>query len=1160
MQQLVRMEAGIIGTTEPTFRTACPYCGVGCGIILQGNSLHGDPSHQGSRGQLCSKGRTLLHAALRQDTRLLRPELRLTRAQPRRTVSWDNAIGEVAARFRSIQAEHGRDAVALYVSGQCLTEEYYLANKLTKGFLGTNNIDTNSRLCMSSAVAGHKATLGSDCVPGCYEDLDLAETWLVCGANMAYAHPILFRRIEAAKADDPSRRLIVVDPRRTDTAAVADLHLAIRPGSDTALHLALGHELLRLGAVDQTWVAAHANGWDDLRPLLESWTPERAAIACGLRADDIRTAASWLTGRRWMSLWTMGLNQSSSGTEKVASLINLSLITGTVGRPGCGPFSLTGQPNAMGGREAGGLANLLPAHRSLASPNDRAAVEDFWAVPRGTIPAAPGLTAVELMAALREGRCKAVWIIATNPVASLPAALGCDEALRKAELVVVQDAYATDTLPFADIVLPAATWPEKCGTMTTSERRVHLVEEARPPAGESRADWRILRDVAQAMGFGTAFDFPDAAAVFAEHAASTRGTDCDMSGLSHALLRERRSVQWPCPTPDHPGTARLFADGRFPTIDARCKLWIGEPTDRAETPDAEHPLILTTGRIRDQWHTQTRSGLVSKLNRTEPAPFCEIHPDDAASRGVVDGMLVELSSHRGTCRVRARLTTGIRSGVVFMPMHWGPLLGGAEGRVNVVVSDRLDPVSKEPDLKLSTVQLRRFVPPARRIVVVGGGAAALAFCRAHRTACPSDSITVLGDEPEAGYDRVQLPHLIAKERTWDSLRRRFPDGVSVITSARITAIDRNARQIVASDGSRLGYDHLVLATGSRPAMTVRGPGVLALRSRTDAEAIADDHGHAVIVGAGLLGLELAVALQQRGMQVTVLQRSDRIMGKQLDATAAFHLTALLRGQGLDIRLDARVERVEPGIVVLTDGTRLAADRIVVATGTEANDQLASAAGLPCERGVLVDVQMTTSDPRISAIGECAAMMDTRTLHRVGTTPGATAQADVLSAALAGDPMARWRPMPLPNLLKVHGIQLAAVGEVEERDGDEVICLHDARRRRYLKAVVRQDRVIGAICLGDLAPWPQLLDLCQSGVELDELRDRLLAPGGGGGAVEGRLVCSCLQIGEGTILKAAQAHGGDVAKVCSSTRAGTGCGSCRPEVVKLCAGSTAAAGA
>ncbi len=1224
-------------------RTACPYCGVGCGIILDAQGLRGDPDHPSNFGRLCSKGRTLLHAAGRQDTRLLVPELRTRRDQPRQRVAWAEAIGHVAGRFRAIQAQHGRDAVALYVSGQCLTEEYYLANKLAKGFLGTNNIDTNSRLCMSSAVAGHKATLGSDCVPGCYEDIDLAETWLVCGANMAFAHPILFRRIEAAKAAQPDRRLIVVDPRRTDTAVVADLHLALRPGTDVALHLALGHELLRLGAVDEDWIADHAAGWAELRLLLQAWPAERAAAVCGLAAADIRTAAVWLTGRRWMSLWTMGLNQSSSGTDKVASLINLSLITGSVGQPGCGPFSLTGQPNAMGGREAGGLANLLPAHRSLAKVEDRAAVEDFWGVPRGTIPAAPGLTAVELMAALRDGRCKAVWIIATNPVASLPAALGCDEALRRAELVVVQDAYANDTLPFADVVLPAATWPEKTGAMTTSERRVHLVQAARPIPGNARPDWLILRDVAQAMGFTKDFSFADESAVFAEHVALTRGTDCDMAGLSHALLKERGQVQWPCPSPDHPGTPRLFADGIFPTTDGRCRLWAGEPTARAEIPDAAFPLVLTTGRIRDQWHTQTRSGLVTKLNRAEPAPFCELHPTDATQRGVSTGDLVEVVSHRGTCRVRARVTTDIRQGVCFLPMHWGPLLGGAEGRANAVVSDRLDPVSKEPDLKLSAVQVRRFRPPARRILVVGGGTGALAFCRAHRTENPQDSITVFSEESEAGYDRVQLPHLISGERDWACLRRRFPDGIEVRIGARIAHIDRAARAIVTAAGERFAYDHLVLATGSRPAMSVTGPGVLGLRTRADAEAILagaatpgtagfqpassttnsvsqisvlspcrletggprnsqsaeparsplapgtagfqpasstgssvsqefhlptcrletggprNNQPTAVIIGAGLLGLELAAALLHLGWRVTVLQRSDRVMGKQLDAIAAAHVAGLLRQRGLDLQLNARVERIDDGSVVLAGGNRLPADRIIVATGTTPNDDLARTAGLPCQGGILVDQHLATADPAISAIGECAAVrLGPGEPVRVGTTPGVTAQAEVLAQVLAGDPVARWRPAPQANVLKVPGLQLASVGEVEEKPGDDVISLHDPRRRRYLKAVVRADRVVGAICLGDLGPWPHLLDLCQSGVELDEERDRLLAPGGGGTAVEGKLVCSCMQVGATTLATAARTHAGDVAKVCAATRAGSGCGSCRPEVARICAGALAGA--
>jgi ferredoxin-nitrate reductase len=356
--------------------------------------------------------------------------------------------------------------------------------------------------------------------------------------------------------------------------------------------------------------------------------------------------------------------------------------------------------------------------------------------------------------------------------------------------------------------------------------------------------------------------------------------------------------------------------------------------------------------------------------------------------------------------------------------------------------------------------------------------------------------------------------------------------------------------VVAADGGRFGYDHLVLATGSRPAMTVRGPGIATLRNRADAEVLVSGDGQAIIVGAGLLGLELADALRLRGCGVTVLQRSDRIMGRQLDAIAADHLTAELRRRGIHIRLQTQVAAVAEREVVLTDGVRLPCDRLIVATGTEPNDQLAREAGLSCERGIVTDRRMMTADPAISAIGECALADG----HRVGTTPGATAQAEVLAAVLAGDPAARWRPVPLPNLLKVHGVQLAAVGEVEGRDGDDCITLHDPRRRRYLKAVVRDDRVVGAICLGDLGPWPQLLDLCQSGAELDELRDRLLAPGGGPGGVVGRLVCSCLQVGEDTIRAAAREHGGEVAKVCAASRAGTGCGSCRPEVARLCAGA------
>ena len=478
------------------FKTSCSYCGVGCGIEVLREpdgrlELRGDAAHPANRGLLCSKGRSLLHTVNARATRLHFPTMRPARGEVRERASWEAAIGRVAGELKRIVAQHGPDAVAFYVSGQCLTEEYYLANKIAKGFLRTNNIDTNSRLCMSSAVCGYKATLGADGPPVCYEDIDDCDTFLIAGANPAWCHPVLFRRIEARKAADPSVKIVVIDPRRTASAEGVDLHLQIVPGTDVALFLGLARRLMHTGQWDEGFVRAHVEGAAEYVASLEPWTLARTAEVTGLEPNDIARAAEWLGGqRRFLSLWSMGMNQSAAGTDKNVALISLSLLTGKIGKPGCGPFSLTGQPNAMGGREVGGMATLLPAHRELSNAADREEVARFWGVP--SIPEKTGLTAVELFDALAAGKVKAVWVIATNPAASMPASWAVDAALRRAEFVVVQDIYPTETTAYADVVLPAAGWLEKCGTMTNSERRISLLEKAVEPPGEALADAEIL--------------------------------------------------------------------------------------------------------------------------------------------------------------------------------------------------------------------------------------------------------------------------------------------------------------------------------------------------------------------------------------------------------------------------------------------------------------------------------------------------------------------------------------------------------------------------------------------------------------------------------------------------------------------------------------------
>ena len=1160
-------------------KTTCCYCGVGCGIEVEQRldgtlDLRGDPDHPGSQGQLCSKGRTLLHTVAAREERLLWPQMRTQRDAPLRRTGWDEAIAHVAARFRAIIAEHGPDAVAFYVSGQCTTEEYYLANKLMKGFIGSNNIDTNSRLCMSSAVVGYKKTLGADSVPVCYDDLDSCDTFLIAGANPAWAHPIIFRRIEARKNADPNRvRLICVDPRRTATAAASDLHLPIRPGTDVALFHGIAAELLRNDAIDHAFIAEHTNDWEALAGELAQWPVQRAADICGVPAADIATAAQWLSGdRRFLSLWTMGLNQSAVGVDKNTSLINLSLLTGKIGKPGCGPFSLTGQPNAMGGREVGGLANLLPAHRDLANPDHRAEVAKFWGVRE--IRAEPGLTAVEQFAAAKDGRLKALWVICTNPAASLPDRHTVEAGLRQLELLVVQDIFPTDTTRFADVLLPAATWLEKSGTMTTSERRIALVERLVNPPGEALPDITILQRFATALGHGKDFAYADSAAIFAEHAALTAGRDCDISGLDHARLRQERSLQWPVPNRDSLGTPRLYTDHIFATANGRANFCAPTFLERSEMPDADYPLILDTGRLRDQWHTMSKTGRVRRLRDHAPIPQVQIHPDDAELRGIRSGDLVNLHGHRGHLRVAADVTTDIRPGVVFFPMHFSVREGGELAACNTLTSSRFDPISKEPDLKHAAVQAILHRPAARQIVIVGGGAAALGLAEAWLAAADNgrilrDTLTIIGEEPEGIYNRVLLPHYVDGSKPWSELMRGTSAelaerGVRLVGGRRIERIDRQAKTVIDAQGQVIPYDTLILATGSRANRPTTGPlarpGTFSLRNRGDAEGIRAEAlrlgrnrpARIVIQGAGLLGLELADALNHLGADVTILQRTRRLMGRIVDATASALLASHLTERGITIAYDANLlgfggrDRVES--VRLDDGREFPCDAVVFATGTLANMDLARSSGLACGGGITVDASLCTTDPDIYAIGECAEHAG----KRVGTTAGSEAMARTLIAGLRGDPQARWQGCTEASILKVRGVAVTACGVVDEegQPGCETIVHHDPRERIYRKAVVKDGRLIGVCFIGEVDGFAEHRDLIASGHELDDLRRRLLRLGGSGGGAKGKVICACNQVGDEDIRACIAQGASTIEAVCTASRAGTSCGSCRGEVRKI----------
>ncbi len=707
-------------------KSTCPYCGVGCGVIIESNAtqitgVRGDPDHPANFGRLCTKGSTLALTAAPylRSMRALQPMRRTARGAPLQAMTWDAALGEVAQRFADTVQQHGPDSVGLYLSGQLLTEDYYVFNKLAKGLLGTNNVDTNSRLCMSSAVAGYKQSLGADAPPACYEDIALAQTLFITGSNMAWAHPVLFRRLEDARRDNPDMKLIVADPRRTETAATADLHLQLLPGTDVVLHHALLHVLLWEGLADMAYVQAHTTGFAALRDRVAEFTPAHAAKVCGLRAEDIVQAARWFGGldeggkrQPTLSLYCQGLNQSSSGTDKNSTLINLHLATGQIGQPGAGPFSLTGQPNAMGGREVGGLSNLLSAHRDLANPLHRAEVAALWGV--ADVPAKPGKSAVEMFQAAADGEIKALWIACTNPAQSLPDQTTVRRALERAEFVVVQEAYLnTATVPYADVLLPATSWGEKSGTVTNSERRISRVRAALPAPGQARDDWRIAIDVARLIEQrlparrldGTSmFPFDTAESVWNEHRESTRGRDLDITGLNYALLQQPQ--QWPFPTGAATGQVRLYGDGQFPRPDGKACFVAPAWRPTAEPRDARFPVSLNTGRLRDQWHGMSRTGTLGRLFSHVSEPSVDLHPQELTRRGWTAGDLVRVSSRRGSLVLPVAASEAVAPAQAFIAMHWGPEYLAGLG-VNALTSPALCPQSKQPELKHAAVRLER---------------------------------------------------------------------------------------------------------------------------------------------------------------------------------------------------------------------------------------------------------------------------------------------------------------------------------------------------------------------------------------------------------------------------------------------------------------------
>ena len=705
-------------------KSTCPYCGVGCGVLIhsQNNKIinvKGDPTHPANFGRLCTKGATL-HLTTAIDNRALYPEMRLTRDAARKRVSWDVSLDYLAEKFAQTIEQHGPDSVAFYISGQLMTEDYYVFNKLAKGLIGTNNVDTNSRLCMSSAVAGYKVTLGADAPPTCYEDIDHTNCLLIAGSNTAFAHPIIFRRIEDAKANNSDLKIIVVDPRKTDTAQAADLHLAILPGTDVALFNGLLHVMLWEGLLDMEYIRNHTNGFDALKDTVREYTPKMVSDICGIKETDIIKAAKWFGAGPSLSLYCMGLNQSVHGTDKNAALINLHLATGQIGKQGAGPFSLTGQPNAMGGREVGGMANLLSGHRDLANASHRAEIAKIWGVE--SVSEKPGKTAIEMFDAVKSGEIKAIWIACTNPAQSMPDLNNVLDALNSAELVVVQDAFNnTDTVAYADVLLPASTWGEKEGTVTNSERRITRVNSAVQAPAEARHDWAIMVDFAQRLEKRLGkkphlFPFLKTEDIFNEHVVTTRGRDLDITGLSYDILRQKGPQQWPFLKGNESGKARLYADGIFQKPDGRAQFINAVYKGTIDKTDARHPLHLLTGRLRDQWHGMSRTGRVAQLyNHVEEASI-NMAQDDMTRRELKTGDIVKISNKRGSLVLPVMLSDELQPAQTFIAMHWGSQFMHGLG-VNALMPPNFDKTSKQPELKHTAIKVEKLVLPWRMTVM-----------------------------------------------------------------------------------------------------------------------------------------------------------------------------------------------------------------------------------------------------------------------------------------------------------------------------------------------------------------------------------------------------------------------------------------------------------
>lgn len=1121
-------------------KTVCPYCGVGCGVILQTEKgrvtgVKGDPAHPSNYGKLCSKGLNL-HNTIHLRDRIRHPLIRDSKESVFTSTTWDNALGTIANKFNSLLEKYGPESIAFYVSGQLLTEDYYVVNKLSKGFLKVNNIDSNSRLCMSSAVMGYRRAFGVDAPPCSYEDLRHTDCVFIIGSNMAYCHPVVFMRLaEEKEKKGDVLKIIVADPRKTSTAGIADIFIPLEPGTDVALLNSMACVLIEHGLVDYEYINSYTEGFDALRQCVKSYTPERVSDICGIPADlIIESALTFGRSQAAMTFWAMGLNQSSSGTDKNNALLNLSIMTGNIGKPGAGPFSLTGQANAMGGRETGGLANILPGHRYMTNEKHRDEVAAIWGVEE--LSPARGLTAVDIYDDIEKGTIKAVWIICTNPVVSLPNGSKVEKALKKADLVVVQDIFhPTDTSVYADIVLPAAGFSEKEGTMTNQERRIAYISKAVDPPGEALPDWQIFTMFARKIGLGEYFDYEKAEDIFEEYKNLNKGRDVDISGVTYERLKSRGPVQWPCPETAHPGTPRLYTEGRFHTDSGKAQFISAEYTSQKETADEEYPLVLTTGRIRDQWHTMTKTGKVGSLMMSEPEPVLDINPADAERYALKDGELTLLESRRGKAVLKCRITDKIKRGSVFLPFHWGRLLGES-GRANLLTVEEVDPVSHQPEFKACAVRVsRKLFDDNLNIAIIGNDSYSNELARKISDLNQNANVTIVGESENVTNGSVKVS-------------RQLP-----------VDIDIQSRNIHLADGSFLYYDKLVFVPGNKTYFpSIKGlsfRGIRIFDSFDNARRhIAREHilGKVVVVGTKPFSLETAEFLKMRGAEeVSFISSRKILLDKYVDYPGSRLLYKKLRKKGIDIILGAEVGEITESeankFLVMANGMEIEADLVFIESVTRPDLDMALRTGLLVNRGICAGEHLETNLPDIYTMGRAAEVKGVIAEDRelLGL------QLDIMARRLCGDPTALYDQTMDANRFTLLGLDIVTFGQFNADDErTNVISYQDKSQAIYKKIVIRDNRIVGGLYMGDVTGAEEVLRLAREKSDISKYRDTLLSGKFKEKLPTGKVICSCMSVTEFEIKQAIKNGAPSVDALKDRLKVAVTCGSCLEEVKEL----------